>query len=103
MGPRRRDPKRHHGEDLPGLRRHGEPAEALGRHVVQPAASGRSVAQPAVGPAGQLHPDAEKQDPALQQTALLTFKLHFHIASFLYLTSDCFVYHIEMNSYILVL
>lgn len=72
MGPRRHDPKRHHGEDLPGLRRRGEPAEALGRHVVQPAAAGRSVAQPADGRAGQLHLDPEEEvDPPPRQTAVL--------------------------------
>lgn len=71
MGPRRHDPKRRHGEDLPGLRCLREPAEALGRHVVQPAAPGRSVAHPAVSRAGQLHPDPEKENTPRQQTALL--------------------------------
>lgn len=71
VGPRCHDPKRRHGEDLPGLRRLGEPAEALGRHVVIPAAAGRSVAQPAVGRAGQLHPNVEEEDTPRQQNDLL--------------------------------
>lgn len=71
VGPRRHDAERRHGEDLPGLRRLGEPAEALGRHVVQPAAARGPVAQPADGPAGQLHPGPEEEDPPPQQDALL--------------------------------